>query len=61
MIPAKFMCAWKGNQAGDEAWVSENKVGKLTFILHSRQNPALQDSPPAAGRFATDFIPAAVR
>jgi len=26
-----------------------------------RKNPALQDSLPAAGRFATDFIPAAVR
>ena len=26
-----------------------------------KKNPALQDSPPAAGRFATDFIPAAVR
>ena len=25
-----------------------------------KKNPALQDSPPAAGRFATDFIPAAV-
>ena len=27
----------------------------------TRKNPALQDSPPAAGRFATDSIPAAVR
>jgi hypothetical protein len=27
--------------------------------IDTRKNPDLQDSPPAAGRFATDFIPAA--
>jgi hypothetical protein len=31
------------------------------FPIEARKNPAKQDSPPAAGRFATNFIPAAVR
>ena len=39
-------------------WDNRKRQG---LSYKTRKNPALQDSPPAAGRFATDFIPAAVR